>query len=74
MVYNEKQKIADQLQCITIKYSSLQMDCIKNKIPFPIGLSHSKKLYGEVMYDQIIKNYDQLLEIKQDIDNTLESI
>ena len=50
------------------------MDCIKNKIPFPIGLSHSKKLYGEVMYDQIIKNYDQLLEIKQDIDNTLESI
>jgi hypothetical protein len=65
MAYREKQKLSDELGCKTINYESLRTDCIKNKIPFQI-LSHSKKLY-DIGYNQIIENYDKLLEIKEKI-------
>lgn len=67
MSVKEKLRIADCLKCPTINYSSLRMDCITHRLPFQI-LTHSKKLY-DVDYSEIIQNYDQLLEIKQKVDN-----
>jgi hypothetical protein len=62
----EKQQISDSLECITVNYESLLTDCINNKIPFQVVANH-KKLY-DVGYNDIIKNYDQLLDIKNKID------
>lgn len=63
----EKQKMADLLGCTTINYNNLRFDCINNKIPFQ-NYTHSRKVY-DVDYSEIIKNYDQLLEIKERVDN-----
>ena len=62
-----KQKMADELNCITVNYNSLRMDCLDKSIPFQ-PISHLQKLYDED-YSSIITNYDQLLEIKEKILN-----
>ena len=62
-----KQQIADELNCTTVNYKSLRMDCFNKNIPFQ-PISHLQKLYDED-YSSIITNYDQLLEIKEKILN-----
>jgi hypothetical protein len=63
----EKQKIADLLGCTTVNYNNLRFDCIDKKIPFQ-NFTHSRKLY-DIEYSEIIKNYDELLEIQHTIDS-----
>jgi len=62
-----KQKMADELNCTTINYNSLRMDCFNNKVPLQ-SISHFKKLYNED-YSTCITNYDQLLDIKEKLIN-----
>jgi len=70
MAYREKQKLSDELGFKTVNYNSMRKDCIKNKIPFQL-LSHNRKLY-DIDYDQIIENYDNLLEIKEKVNAMME--
>jgi len=64
-----KQKMADILDCVTVNYDSLRMDCLKNKIPFQ-SISHLKKLYDED-YSSIITNYDKMLETKTKVEKMM---
>jgi len=66
----EKEKIANLLGCITVNYNRLRLDCTKNKIPFQL-ISHSKKLY-DIDYSKLITNYDELLEIKNKVETTID--
>lgn len=68
---NEKQKMAELLGCIMVNYNNLRFDCINNKIPFQ-NFTHSRKVY-DVDYREIIQNYDQLLEIKEQVDNMIST-
>ena len=62
-----KQQMADELNCTTINYNSLQVDCFNNKVPLQ-SISQFKKLYNED-YSSCITNYDQLLDIKEKLVN-----
>ena len=64
-----KQKMADELNCITVNYNTLKRDCFNNKIPFQL-ISGSKKLYNED-YSSIITNYNQLLETKEKVEKMM---
>jgi len=66
-VSKEKQKLADALNCVNVNYESLKSDCIVNQIPFE-EKNLSKKVYN-ISYDEIITNYNELLEIKNQVDN-----
>jgi hypothetical protein len=65
----QKQKMAEQLNCVTVQYSSLRINCFNNKIPFQ-SISHLKKLYNED-YSSIITNYDQLIETRDKINKMM---
>ena len=67
----EKERMANLLDCVTVNYDSLRMDCYKNKIPFQ-SVSRSKKIY-DVDYNTIVENYDELLDIKNKLDATWKS-
>jgi len=60
----EKQSIADALNCTTVNYESLVEDCAANQIPFKED-NTCKKVYS-IEYDEIITNYNELLEIKNE--------
>jgi hypothetical protein len=68
----EKQKIADLLGCTTVNYNNLRFECIDKKIPFQQmsfqQMALSRKLY-DIGYSEIIKNYDELLEIRHAVDS-----
>ena len=64
-----KQKMADELNCITVNYNTLKRDCLSNSIPFQ-SISHTKKLYNED-YSSIITNYNQLLETKEKVEKMM---
>jgi hypothetical protein len=64
-----KQKMADELNCVTVNYNTLKRDCFNNKIPFQ-SISHTKKLYNED-YNSIITNYNQLLETKEKVEKMM---
>ena len=65
MTYNLKQQIAADLKCKTIRFNNLREDCLLNKIPFHYH-SHAAKLYDED-YSDIITNYKDLLEIRDEV-------
>jgi hypothetical protein len=66
----EKQEIADKLNCSNVDYNSLELDCIKNMIPIKIS-TKSIKIY-DTEYSNIIENFDQLLEIKDNVDKMVK--
>jgi len=63
-VAKEKQKIADSLDCINVNYESLVEDCATKQIPFKED-NTCKKVY-DIDYNEIITNYNELLEIKNE--------
>ena len=62
-----KQKMTDELNCTSVNYNTLRMDCFEKGIPFQ-AISHVQKLYDDD-YSSIVTNYDKLLEIKEKILN-----
>lgn len=69
-LHQEKQQLANRLKCVTVNYESLVQDCLINNIPFNEN-NNCKKLY-DVDYTTLITNYDELLNVKDEVDNTLE--
>jgi hypothetical protein len=69
-LYQKKQQLANRLKCVTVNYESLVQDCLINNIPFNEN-NNCKKLYN-VDYTTLITNYDELLNVKDEVDNTLE--
>ena len=67
-----KQKMADELNCPTVNYNTLRIDCFNNKIPFQY-ISHTKKLYNED-YSSIITNYSQLIETKEKVEKMMNFV
>jgi hypothetical protein len=63
----EKQKISDELNCVSVNYESLKDDCYSNQIPFKEE-NTCKKVYN-IDYCDIITNYDDLVKIKEQMSN-----
>jgi hypothetical protein len=66
-VSKEKQKVTDDLNCVSVNYKSLVQDCIANQIPFEEN-NNCQKLYN-IDYNSIVTNYDEILSLKSDNDN-----
>jgi hypothetical protein len=69
LAYDTKQKMAEEIDCVTVNYQTLKSDCTSNMIPFN-STPGLLKLY-DLPYSSMITNYDQLLTIKSKIDNSI---
>jgi hypothetical protein len=65
-ISEEKQKLAENLCCVTVDYKTLVQDCNINKVPFEEN-NNCQKLY-DMDYNTIITNYDEILRLKAEID------